>query len=167
RTVLVLEHRQLAEDVARTEVRERDRATVGMLADGARVAGAHDVAGVALVALAEDDLPRLVPARHGDLGDARKLLGPERLERRDAGEQRDRVLHARRGHMSYVSGDVARRRAACGRWRTKPPDRRASRVREPPAQAVSRACSRRRRLATLASGQASAASSATGSSAAA
>ena len=54
RAQLVVEHRQLAEDVARAEVRQRDHAPVGMLADRARVAGAHDVARVAGVALAED-----------------------------------------------------------------------------------------------------------------
>ena len=56
RAPLVVEHRQLAEDVAGAEVGERDRAAVGVLADRAGVAGADDVAGVALVALAEDDL---------------------------------------------------------------------------------------------------------------
>ena len=48
RAALVVEHRQLAEDVAGAEVRERDRAAVGVLADRPRVAAAHDVAGVAL-----------------------------------------------------------------------------------------------------------------------
>ena len=54
RAALVVEHRQLAEDVAGAEVRQRDRAAVGVLADGAGVPGADDVARVALVALAED-----------------------------------------------------------------------------------------------------------------
>ena len=46
RAALVVEHRQLAEDVARAERGEGDLAAVGVLADGAGVAGAHDVAGV-------------------------------------------------------------------------------------------------------------------------
>jgi hypothetical protein len=37
RAALVVEHRQLAEDVARPELREGDRAAVGVLADGAGV----------------------------------------------------------------------------------------------------------------------------------
>src|SRR4051794_13056942 len=58
RAPLVVEHRQLAEDVARAEGGEGDRPPVGMLADRARVAGADDVARVAGVALAEDDVAR-------------------------------------------------------------------------------------------------------------
>ena len=54
RAALVVEHRQLAEDVARAERRERDLAAVGVLADRSRVAGADEVARVRLVALAED-----------------------------------------------------------------------------------------------------------------
>jgi hypothetical protein len=46
RPPLVVEHRQLTEDVPGPEGRERDRAAVGMAAHGAGVAGAHDVAGV-------------------------------------------------------------------------------------------------------------------------
>ena len=68
RAELVLEHRQLAEEVARPEGRKRDRAPVAMLADGARVALANHVAGVAGVALAEHDLARLEAARHRQLG---------------------------------------------------------------------------------------------------
>src|SRR5919107_845593 len=64
-----VEHGQLAEDVARAEVRERDRAPVDVLAHRARVAAADHVAGVALVALAEDDLLGVEAARHRDLGD--------------------------------------------------------------------------------------------------
>src|SRR6185312_14401139 len=119
RALLVLEHRQLAEDVARAEVRERDRAAVHVIADRARVTMFDDVAGVALVALAEDDLARLPGARHRHLRDVRELLGTERLERRDAREQRDRVLHARRRHTSYVSGGEAIR----GRARRTTADR--------------------------------------------
>ena len=50
-------------------VRERDLAAVGVLAQGARVAGAHDVAGVGVVALAEDDLAGGEAARDRDRGD--------------------------------------------------------------------------------------------------
>src|SRR3712207_729233 len=56
RPALVVEHRELAEDVAGPEPRERDGPAVGVLAQGAGVALGDDVAGVALVALAEDDL---------------------------------------------------------------------------------------------------------------
>src|SRR4051812_22159639 len=67
--LLVVEHRELAEDVARPEVRQRDRAAVGVLADRPRVTGADDVARVAGVALAEHDVARGEPAGHGELGD--------------------------------------------------------------------------------------------------
>ena len=63
RAALVVEHRELAEDVARAEARERDHATVGVLADRAGVAGAHDVTRVRVVALAEDDLLAVERAR--------------------------------------------------------------------------------------------------------
>ena len=86
---LVVEHRQLAEEVARAEGRQGDRAPVGMLADGARVAAADDVAGVAGIALAKDDLPRLEAARHGKLRDAGELARAERLEDGDAREEGD------------------------------------------------------------------------------
>ena len=66
---------------------ERDLAAVGVLAHRAGVAGADDVARVGLVALAEDDLARAEPARVGDLGDEREVLGRERREHRDAAEQ--------------------------------------------------------------------------------
>src|SRR2546423_1149063 len=56
RALLLVEHGQLAEEVAGAEVGQRDRAPVGVGAGGPRVAGAHDVAGVRVVPLAEDDL---------------------------------------------------------------------------------------------------------------
>ncbi len=89
RAPLVLEHRELAEDVARAERRERDRAPVAVRAHRARVPLAHDVAGVARVALAEHRLPRLELARHRDLGDALQIGGLERRERGDATQQLD------------------------------------------------------------------------------
>ena len=87
RAQLVLEHRQLAEDVARAEGRERDRAPVAVLVDGARMALAHDVAGVAGVALAEHHLARLEPARHRQLGDPLEIALHERGEHGHAPEQ--------------------------------------------------------------------------------
>src|SRR5256885_6090379 len=99
RAALVVEHRQLTEEVARTEGGQRDRPPVGMLADGARVAAAHDVARAAGVTLPEDDLPRLEAARHGELGDARQLARAERLEDRDAREEGDGLVVGRRRHV--------------------------------------------------------------------
>src|SRR5215218_1293436 len=84
-----VEHGQLAEDVARAEVRERDRAPVDVLAHRARVAAAHHVAGVALVALAEDDLLGVEAARYRDLRDAAQVLGPQRLEHGHGAQERD------------------------------------------------------------------------------
>jgi hypothetical protein len=95
-----VEHGQLAEDVAGAEVRERDRAPVDVLAHGARVAAADDVAGVALVALAEDDLLRVEAPRHRDLRDPAQVLGPERLEHGHGAQQRDAVLQPRHGRQS-------------------------------------------------------------------
>src|SRR5262249_56533820 len=64
RADLAVEHRQLAEDVARAECREGYRPAVGMLAGDAEAAGADDVAGVRMVALVEDAGRR--PARTGN-----------------------------------------------------------------------------------------------------
>ena len=91
RAALVLEHRELAEDVAGAERRERDRAPVAVRADRARVALADDVAGVAGVALAEHDLLRRELARHRHLGDPLEVAALERRERRDPSEQLDNV----------------------------------------------------------------------------
>src|SRR5262249_37181344 len=104
RAALVIEHRQLAEDVAQTELRERDRAAVLVLADRAHMPRAHAVAGVALIALAEHDLAGIELPRHRDLSHTRELLLGERREHRHPFEQGDRVL-ARRGHsgISYHS----------------------------------------------------------------
>ena len=86
---LVLEHRELAEDVAGAEGGERDRAPVGVPAHGAGAAAAHDVAGVAGVALAEDDLTGLELAGHGELCDPLQVGGHERREHGHAREQLD------------------------------------------------------------------------------
>ena len=88
----VVEHRQLAEDVAGPEGGEGDRPPVRVLADGPRVAGANDVARVAGVALAEDDVARLEAPRHGQLGDSRELARAEGLEDRDAREEGDGLV---------------------------------------------------------------------------
>ena len=79
---LAAEHRQLAEDLARAQVGERDRAPVRVLAGDARLAPLEHVARVAGVALAQDDRARRVAARHRD---ARDLL---QLGLRQLGEQR-------------------------------------------------------------------------------
>ena len=50
---------------------------------------AHDVAGVAGVALAEHDLPRLELARHRHLGDPLEVAALERRERGHPREQLD------------------------------------------------------------------------------
>ena len=80
RAPLVVEHRQLAEDVAGPERRERDLAPVGVLADGARVAGAHDVAGVGVVALAEDGLAAVEARAARRPRRPLEVRGPELLE---------------------------------------------------------------------------------------
>src|SRR4051812_37760186 len=89
RPAFVVEHGQLAEDVARPEGGQGDRATVGMLADRPRVAGLDDVARVAGVALAEDDVAGGKAPRHGELGDLGQLARTEGLEDRDARKQGD------------------------------------------------------------------------------
>jgi hypothetical protein len=91
RAQLVLEHRQLAEDVTRPERRQRDRASVPVCAGGAGVALADDVAGVAGVALAEDDLTGLEAARHRHLGDSLQVADRERGEHGHPAEQLDHV----------------------------------------------------------------------------
>ena len=59
-----------------------------MLAQRPRVALADDVAGVGVVALAEDDLVRLEAPRHGDPGDPLEVVRGERLEDGDARQER-------------------------------------------------------------------------------
>ena len=76
-----VEHRQLAEDVAGPERRERDRAAVGVLARNAKVALADDVAGVGVIALVED--PHALRERAGDRhgADPRELVGESSAKR--------------------------------------------------------------------------------------
>ena len=75
---LVLEHRELPEDVAPTEGRERDDAPVRVLAHGAGPPGAHDVARVAAVPLAEHDLAGIELPRHRQVGDPLQVVEDER-----------------------------------------------------------------------------------------
>ena len=115
-------------------VRERDLAAVGVLAHRARVAGAHDVARVGVVALAEDDLAR-GEARAGRRPSATRPRSSraELREHRHAAEQLGGVLgaggHVAAGHTtaprpstprsSARSRAPARRRAAGGEPRQR------------------------------------------------
>jgi len=87
---------QLAEDVTRAKRGQRDRAPIRVRAHRPRVAGAHDVARVALVALAEHHLTGLEAPRHRDPGDLLEILVAEGLEHGNPGEQLGRVVGARR-----------------------------------------------------------------------
>ena len=112
---------------------ERDLAPVGVLAHGARVAGADDVTRVGLVALAEDDLAR---ARNGAGGRPRRRARgrrPERRENWDPAEQlgglkcagrhvpRGSTTPRRRAHPHYAISSARSRRR---RVRTAARDRR-------------------------------------------
>ena len=101
RAPLVLEHRELSEDVARAEARQRDRAAVSVVTRGARVAATHDVAGVARVALAEHDLAGLEAPRHRQLGDPLEVAGHERGENGHPPEQLHDLLRAYLSHSCY------------------------------------------------------------------
>ena len=117
-------------------VRERDLAAVGVLADRARVAGADDVARVGVVALAEDDLAGREAARDRDLGHAPRSSAAELLEDRDAAEQRGGVLGARGhrpGHTTAPRGSALDHSVSSARSR-----RRARRPGAPASQASSR-----------------------------
>ena len=96
RPALVVEHRQLAEDLARAERRERELAPVGVLADRPRVPAADDVARVRGVALAEDGLAGAEAAGHRHRGDGAELRRAELGEGGDLREERGRVLDAGR-----------------------------------------------------------------------
>ena len=78
RAPLILEQRQLPENVARAEGRERDRAPVAVAADCARAAAADDIAGVAGVPLPEDDLAGLEITGDGELRDPLQVAPLER-----------------------------------------------------------------------------------------
>ena len=125
RAPLVVEHRQLAEDVTRAEVGECDRATVGMLADRRVPSRAHDVARVALVALAEHDLARVEATGHRHLGHALELL-------------------AARASRTPARGAAARSCPRCSQTSSQGYHTPA-RVSRSDVTPASRACSRRRR----------------------
>ena len=73
RARLAVEHGQLAEDRAGAQLGQRDRAAVLVLARELTDAGAHHVARVAVVALAEDHLAPVVAAGHRHLRDLIEL----------------------------------------------------------------------------------------------
>ena len=111
------EHGEFTEDVTRAEVRERDRTPVRVLADRACQSGPHDVTGVALVALAEDDLACGVAPRHGYLGHGREVVLGKPGEDGHVAQERDALgAVGRIGH---------RYRAPPARWiRSRiPPER--------------------------------------------
>ena len=89
RASLVLEQRQLAEDVTRPKSRQRDRAAVAMGADRAGAAFAHDVERVAGVALAKHHLAGSEAAGHSELRDAFEIAALERGEHWHPPEQLD------------------------------------------------------------------------------
>ena len=123
RAALVVEHRQLAEDVAGAERGERERAAVRVLADGAGVAGADDVARVRGVALAEDDLAGREP--RAGARPPRSARGPRAARSAKHGharQQLDTVLCAR-GHPTRITTlrrvSSLGRRASSGRARAR------------------------------------------------
>ena len=91
RALLVLEQRQLAEDVARTERCERQRAPTRVGADRPCSPRAHDVARVARVALAKHDLSHVEVTWHGELRDPLQVLAHQRREHRYPPEELDRL----------------------------------------------------------------------------
>src|SRR5262249_35563294 len=94
--LLVVEHRELAEDISGPEVGERDGPAVDVLAHGPGVAAADDVAGVARVALAEDHLLGREPPQDRDVRDAAQVLRCQLREDGHLLEQPDDLL--RSGH---------------------------------------------------------------------
>src|SRR3954451_21186912 len=89
RPALAVEHRELAEDRARTESGQRDYAPVRVLADYPAAPGADDVAGVARVALVEDPRVRRIATGDRDLRHAVELLGRELREERHTAQELD------------------------------------------------------------------------------
>src|SRR4029077_17748709 len=98
-------------------VRERDRSPVGVLTDRACQSAAHDVTGVALVALPEYDLAGGVTARHGYLRHGREVVLAEPGEDGHMAQERDAL-----GAVGRLSHHY---RAAPGRWISSliPPER--------------------------------------------
>ena len=89
RTTLVLEHRELSKDLARAECRERQCAAPAVLADRTGAAGVQDVARIACIPLAEDELAGCEQSGHGQLGDLLQVALLQRSEHRHAGKQLD------------------------------------------------------------------------------
>jgi hypothetical protein len=110
RAHLAVEHRQLAEDLARPEVRERDRAPVGVLAHHPRRAGAQDVAGVARIPFAQDDRAGRIAARHRDASHLLELLRGQLGEEGHATQQLDRGLDRRSRRANHHLQEVSQRR---------------------------------------------------------
>ena len=130
RPALVVEHRELAEDVAGPERGERDLAPVGVLADRARVALADDVARVRRVALAEHRLagPRSCAARRRR---RRRPARPARAARTPGTcASSAAASSARAGIRAGIpQNGAAARRAACTAARARPVRRRRGRAR--------------------------------------
>ncbi len=109
-TALVIEDRQLAEDVARPQGGQGDRASTGVLAHSPHVAGADDVAGVALIALVKHCRAGFEATGDRHRGHARQLLIGQRREHRHLMQKRDRLLAGRRhrAEISQPAGETRR-----------------------------------------------------------
>ena len=101
RALVAVEHRQLAEDLARAERGEGDRPAVGVFAGDPEAALLDDVAGVGVVALVEDPGPGRKGARHGDVREALQLPLLQVGEERHALQQLDRALICLRHCVDY------------------------------------------------------------------
>ncbi len=97
RAEVAVEHRQLAEDLARAERGEGDRAPVGVLAGNPEAALADDVAGVGAISLVEDPRPGRERARHRDPREPLQLPFLEVGEERHAAQQLNRTPALLRG----------------------------------------------------------------------
>src|SRR5262245_18375993 len=105
RALLSAEHRELAEQLAGAQLRQRDHAPIRMLAcehDGTR---AEQIAGVADVALPEDHLAALPVPRDGHPGHFLELAALDLAEHLRLGQQPDRFVHG--GHERIIPPDVA------------------------------------------------------------
>jgi hypothetical protein len=96
---LPAEHRQLAEEHARAQLREGHHAPVLVLAREHHRARSQQVAGVPNVALAEDHLALLPVARHGHLSHLVQLAVLEVAEDLGVGKKASRVLPG--GHEAH------------------------------------------------------------------
>ena len=145
RAALVVEHRQLAEDVARAERRERDLAPVGVLADRPRVA-ACGRRSRCRSRRPRGRRPRRARKLRGTatVGDARQLLGARAPRRPGRGRAAPRVSSC--ASAGHTRGRAAiRRRQATSSARSRAPARRAARARERAEAAEQREREQRRR----------------------